>query len=124
MVTSMPAQRRLPLNTLRAFEAVGRHSHVRRAAEELHLTHAALSRQIRILEEQLDVRLFDRVKNRIQLTAAGRRLLGTVQDALTTLQEGVLHLDPDSLAGVVCNPGNPGQAGNPVHPLRIRLPDH
>jgi LysR family glycine cleavage system transcriptional activator len=92
-------QRRTPLNTLRAFEAVGRHCHVRRAAEELHLTHAALSRQVRILEEQLDVRLFDREKNRMQLTPAGRRFLSVVQHALHTLDEGVLHLDPESLAG-------------------------
>ena len=92
-------KRRIPLNTLRAFEAVGRHSHVRRAAEELHLTHAALSRQVRILEEQLDTRLFDREKNRMQLTAAGRRFLAVVQSALDILEEGAVHLDPDSLAG-------------------------
>ena len=90
---------RIPLNTLRAFEAVGRHSHVRRAAEELNLTHAALSRQVRILEEQLGARLFSREGKRMQLTAAGRRFLATVQDALDTLQEGVMHLDPESLAG-------------------------
>jgi len=90
---------RIPLNTLRAFEAVGRHCHVRRAAEELHLTHAAVSRQVRILEEQLGTRLFDREKNRMQLTTAGRRFLGVVQSALESLQEGVLHLNPESLAG-------------------------
>jgi len=92
-------KRPIPLNTLRAFEAVGRHCHVRRAAEELHLTHAALSRQVRILEEQLGTSLFTREKNRMQLTAAGRRFLSVVQDALDTLQEGVLHLNPESLAG-------------------------
>jgi LysR family glycine cleavage system transcriptional activator len=90
---------RLPLNTLRAFEAVGRHCHVRRAAEEMHLTHAAVSRQIRILEEQLASRLFHRENNRMQLTTAGRRFLVVVQQALDTLEEGVLHLDPESLAG-------------------------
>jgi len=95
----MALERRIPLNTLRAFEAVGRHCHVRRAAEELHLTHAALSRQVRVLEEQLDTRLFSRENNRMQLTAAGRRFLSVVQGALDTLQEGVLHLDPESLAG-------------------------
>lgn len=90
---------RIPLNTLRAFEAVGRHSHVRRAADELHLTHAALSRQVRILEEQLETRLFSRDKNRMQLTPAGRRFLVVVQSALDTLQQGVLHLNPESLTG-------------------------
>ena len=92
-------KKRIPLNTLRAFEAVGRHCHVRRAAEELHLTHAALSRQVRILEEQVGTKLFDREKNRMQLTAAGRRFLGVVQQALDILQEGLLHLNPESLAG-------------------------
>ena len=92
-------KKRIPLNTLRAFEAVGRHCHVRRAAEELHLTHAALSRQVRILEEQVGTKLFDREKNRMQLTAGGRRFLGVVQQALDILQEGVLHLNPESLAG-------------------------
>ena len=95
----MSIDHRFPLNTLRAFEAVGRHSHVRRAAEELNLTHAALSRQVRKLEQQLDAHLFTRDNNRMQLTAAGRRFLIVVQDALNRLQEGVLHLDPESLAG-------------------------
>ncbi len=100
MVTSsLPLQRNLPLNTLRAFEAVGRHGHVRRAAEELCLTHAAVSRQVRNLEEQLDTELFSRVGNRLRLTAAGRRFLVVVQGALQQLQQGVLYLDPDSLAG-------------------------
>ena len=95
----MSTKPRLPLNTLRAFEAVGRHCHVRRAAEELHLTHAALSRQIRILEDQLGTSLFDREKNRMQLTAAGRRFLSVVQKALDALAEGVVQLNPESLAG-------------------------
>ena len=90
---------RLPLNTLYAFEAVGRHCHVRNAASELHLTHAAVSRQVRVLEEQLEVRLFDRAGNRMQLTSAGQRFLAVVQETLASLQQGVLHLDPESLAG-------------------------
>ena len=92
-------QRPMPLNTLRAFEAVGRHSHVRKAAEELHLTHAALSRQVRILEQQLGTPLFTRANNRMQLTSAGRRFLTVVQKALDTLESGVLHLNPESLSG-------------------------
>ncbi|GAB3093422.1 LysR family transcriptional regulator [Aestuariicella hydrocarbonica] len=91
--------RRLPLNTLRAFEAVGRHGYVRVAAEELHLSHAALSRQIRNLEDRLQVNLFERVGNRLKLTAAGRRFLGVVQQALHTLQLGVEDLDHESLEG-------------------------
>ena len=92
-------QRPVPLGTLRAFEAVGRHCHVRRAAEELCLTHAALSRQVRILEEQLGVQLFNRHNNRLTLTAAGTRFLGVVKKSLAELQESVLYLDPESMTG-------------------------
>lgn len=92
-------KRQIPLNTLRAFEAVGRHCHVRRAAEELHLTHAALSRQVRILEEQLGTDLFTRNRNRMQLTTAGQRFLVVVQQSLQTLDDGVLHIDPETIAG-------------------------
>lgn len=92
-------KRRIPLNTLRAFEAVGRHCHVRRAAEELHLTHAAVSRQVKILEERLGVQLFSRENNRVQLTLAGQRFLAVVQRALQALEDGVLHIDPESIEG-------------------------
>ncbi len=95
----MALKRHLPLNTLRAFEAVGRLCHVRRAADELCLTHAAVSRQIRKLEQQLDAQLFSRDGNRLQLTSAGRRFLGVVQASLQQLEQGILYLDPDSLAG-------------------------
>lgn len=91
--------RRLPLNTLRAFEAVGRHGFVRAAAEELHLSHTALSRQIRNLEDRLQVSLFERAGNRLRLTAAGQRFLAVVQSALQTLQEGLEDLDHESLEG-------------------------
>lgn len=91
--------RRIPLSTLRAFEAVGRLAHVRRAADELHLTHAAVSRQIRILEDRLETRLFTREKRRMQLTSAGQRFLNSVQQSLAILEEGAIHLDPESIAG-------------------------
>ncbi|TXS91250.1 LysR family transcriptional regulator [Parahaliea maris] len=89
----------MPLNTLRAFEAVGRHGFVRAAAEELHLSHTALSRQIRNLEQRLQVSLFERAGNRLHLTAAGQRFLTAVQSALAILQQGVDDLDHESLEG-------------------------
>ncbi len=95
----MSLDHRFPLNSLRAFEAVGRHAHMRRAADELNLTHAALSRQVRLLEDQLGCRLFSRAHNGMQLTTAGRRFLAAVQTALDALAEGVVRLDPQSLAG-------------------------
>ena len=51
-----------PLNALRAFEAAARHRSIRRAAQELHVTPAAVSQQVKLLEDYLDVKLFDRVK--------------------------------------------------------------
>lgn len=94
-----PALRNLPLSALRAFEAVGRHCHVRRAAEEMHISHTALSRSVKQLEEQLGVALFDRQRNRLSLTAAGRRLLGSVQAAFGQLADGLAYLDPARMAG-------------------------
>ncbi|AOS96403.1 Glycine cleavage system transcriptional activator [Microbulbifer aggregans] len=93
--------RNLSLTSLRSFHAVGRHCHLRRAAEELHVSHPALSRQIRDLEERVGTPLFLRTGNRLELTAAGRRLHGVVSEAFARLEKGLLYLDPDSLSGEV-----------------------
>ena len=67
--------RRLPsLNGLRAFEAAARHGGFVGAAEELHVTQAAISRMVRLLEERLQVRLFERRPNGLALTPQGRML--------------------------------------------------
>ena len=63
-----------PLNALRAFEAIARHLSFARAAHELHVTPAALSHQIRGLEELLGLALFHRRTRAIELTDAGRLL--------------------------------------------------
>jgi len=86
MLTSMS---RLPLNTLPAFRAVAELQNLRAAADRLHLTHSAVSQQIRGLEEQLGFELFDRRGRRVVLNTAGEALLRSVQCALTTLDEGV-----------------------------------
>ena len=102
MRRNMPVSRRnLPLNALRAFEVAARHCHLRHAAEELGVTHGAVSRQVRQLEESLGVELFDRSRNRLTLTAAGRRLMSTVSDALDRITESTLYLDPESVAGTL-----------------------
>ncbi|MBZ9873891.1 LysR family transcriptional regulator [Mesorhizobium sp. BR1-1-9] len=66
---------RLPLTALRSFEAAGRHLSFSRAAEELFVSQAAISRQIRELEVFLRRPLFERHHRRVELTDAGRRLL-------------------------------------------------
>lgn len=86
MLTSMT---RLLLSALPAFSAVARLSNLRAAAEELHLTHSAVSQQIRTLETQLGVQLFDRRGRRIALNAAGTALLRAVDPALAQLADGV-----------------------------------
>jgi LysR family glycine cleavage system transcriptional activator len=92
-------RRNLPLNAMRAFEAAARHCHMRRAADELGVTHGALSQQVKRLEALLDVKLFDRSHNRLGLTNAGKRLLGSVTHALDTMVAGALYLDPNSMKG-------------------------
>jgi LysR family transcriptional regulator, glycine cleavage system transcriptional activator len=83
----MPARRLPPLNAVRAFEAAARHLSMTRAAEELTVTPGAVSRQVRELEEQLDVTLFVRRATGLELTAAGERLAGSASDALDRLAE-------------------------------------
>ncbi len=74
--------RRLPpLSAIRVFEAAARHEHFTAAADELGMTQAAVSYQIRALEERVGVKLFERSKGRVRLTDAGRRLLGPLTDA-------------------------------------------
>jgi LysR family transcriptional regulator, glycine cleavage system transcriptional activator len=86
MLTSMA---RLPLHTLPAFRTVAKLQNLRAAAEELHLTHSAVSQQIRGLEEQLGFELFDRRGRRVVLNPAGEALLRSVEPALAQLDDGV-----------------------------------
>lgn len=74
-----------PMADLLAFEAAARHHSVSRAAEELHLTQSAVSRQIRQLERQLGTALFHRVRQRVVLTDAGRVYATDLQAVLQQL---------------------------------------
>jgi LysR family transcriptional regulator, glycine cleavage system transcriptional activator len=74
--------RRLPpLNSLRAFEAAGRCLSFSKAAEELHVTPAAVSHQIKALEEHLGVSLFRRLNRAVLLTDAGQACLPGLSEA-------------------------------------------
>jgi len=75
-----------PLRSLQYFEAVARHLSFSRAAEELHLTHSALSHQIKALEEWLGQPLFERQARSLRLTEAARRLLPPVAAAFRQLE--------------------------------------
>ncbi|MEJ6004733.1 LysR substrate-binding domain-containing protein [Paucibacter sp. AS339] len=80
---------RLPLQYIAAFRAVARGENVRAAAEQLHLTHSAVSQQVRALEAQLGFDLFNRAGRGIQLNAAGRALQSAVERAWAELELGV-----------------------------------
>ena len=74
-----------PVADLLAFEAAARHASISRAAEELHLTQSAVSRQVRQLEAQLGQALFTRVRQRVVLTDAGRLYAADVRAVLQQL---------------------------------------
>jgi LysR family glycine cleavage system transcriptional activator len=81
-----------PLHTLRTFEAAARHLNFSRAGAELHITHGAISHQIKALERELGVMLFERRSRGVTLTEHGRQLAGTVRDALERIARGVAEL--------------------------------
>lgn len=76
-----------PLAAIRVFEAAARHENYSRAAEELALTQAGVSYQIRLLEERLGARLFMRKGRGIALTALGRRIAPRVSESFAALEE-------------------------------------
>lgn len=85
----------VPLPTiacLEAFECVARHSSVSRAAAELNLTQSAVSRQIHQLEELLDVALFERVKQRVIITDAGRLYLKDIHRVIIDLKDSTSRI--------------------------------
>ncbi|MFP6863105.1 LysR family transcriptional regulator [Pseudomonas sp.] len=84
-----------PLNALRAFEAAARLNSISQAADELHVTHGAVSRQVRLLEEHLSVALFSKEGRGLKLTDAGIRLrdvsaemFGRLRSTCAELQQG------------------------------------
>lgn len=79
----------LPLNALRAFEAAARHLSISKAADELFVTPAAVSQQIRTLEQHLGKPLFHRLTRALALTEAGEAGLPLIQQGLTNLSEGM-----------------------------------
>lgn len=91
-----------PLPSVRVFEAAARHENFTLAATELGMTQAAVSYQIRLLEERLGVPLFVRAKRRVSLSEAGRRLAPIVSDAFDRLNEGFSGLvdEDESVLGI------------------------
>ncbi|HFJ8955969.1 TPA: LysR family transcriptional regulator, partial [Serratia liquefaciens] len=77
---------RLPLNALRAFESSARHLNFTRAGLELSVTQAAVSQQVRTLEQQLGIQLFRRLPRGLDLTEEGQALLPILTDAFDRIE--------------------------------------
>ena len=94
--------RRLPpLNALKAFEAAARYESFTRAAEELCVTQGAVSHQVKALEEELALKLFNRERQRLVITEAGRAYLEVVRDALDRIAAGTERLLQRQSAGAL-----------------------
>ena len=94
--------RRLPpLNALKAFEAVARSNSVTRAAEELSVTQGAVSQQVKALEATLGVKLFNRERQRLVITEAGRDYLAVVRDAFDQIAVGTDRIVQRQRSGVL-----------------------
>jgi len=79
----------LPLNGLKAFEAAARHLSFTRAADELHVTQAAVSHQVKTLEQRLGVKLFRRLPKSLRLTDEGQALLPELRDAFERMARAI-----------------------------------
>src|ERR687890_1375643 len=94
--------RRLPpLNALKAFETAARHESFTRAAEELCVTQGAVSHQVKALEGVLGVKLFNRERQRLVITEAGREYLAVVRDAFDRIALGTERLVQRQRSGVL-----------------------
>ena len=94
--------RRLPqLSALRAFEAAARHVSFTRAAEELSVTQGAVSHQVKALELELGIKFFNRERQRLSITQAGREYLAVVRDALDRIANGTERLVQRQSSGML-----------------------
>ncbi|WP_431688746.1 transcriptional regulator GcvA [Hahella sp. NBU794] len=87
------ARPHLPLNAIRAFEAAARHLSFTQAAIELCVTQAAVSHQVKVLEERLNVKLFKRLPRGLMITPEGEALLPTVNQAFDRMSEALSRLE-------------------------------
>lgn len=90
-----------PLNSLRAFEAVARHLSISKAADELAVTPAAVSHQIKTLEDHLGVSLFRRDKRNLMLSDAGQACLPGIREAFERLAAAVGEIDSLGIGGIL-----------------------
>jgi LysR family glycine cleavage system transcriptional activator len=116
-----PIARLPPLGALRAFEAAARHLSFTAAAGELHVTQAAISHQVRQLEEDLGLRLFVRLNRALRLTEDGRTLLPFVRDGFSQIRAGVERLRAAGRGGVLTLTAPPSFAASWLVPRLVRF---
>ncbi|MEO4001232.1 LysR substrate-binding domain-containing protein [Mesorhizobium sp. CAU 1732] len=96
------------IGSLVAFESVAKHLSFSRAANELALTQSAVSRQIKVLEDQINVQLFERLPHNLILTEAGEKFLPEVVEALELLSTSTANMvnfqDGRSVIRISCTP--------------------
>jgi LysR family glycine cleavage system transcriptional activator len=90
-----------PLNSLKAFEAAARSESFTRAADELCVTQGAVSHQVKLLEATLGIKLFNRERQRLVITDAGREYLNVVRDAFDRIADGTERILRHQNAGVL-----------------------
>ena len=95
------ARRLPPLNSLKCFEAAGRLLSFTAAARELNVTQAAISHQIKVIEEFLGVALFLRYPRRLALTEQGKMLLPEVIDAFDRVSTAIGNLSPEPHSNMI-----------------------
>jgi LysR family transcriptional regulator, glycine cleavage system transcriptional activator len=110
-----------PLNALKAFEATARHLSFTKAAAELHVTPAALSHQIRGLEDLLGLKLFFRRARAIELTDAARLIYPGIQTGFESLRQAVERLEPSRQDRVLVVSATPGLTAKWLAPRLYRF---
>lgn|SRR5690606_23354896 len=101
MLSSRSRRRLPPLHSLRAFEAAARHLSVKKAAEELAVTPTAVSHHVRVLEDALGVKLFERRARGLELTAHGRDLYPVLRDGFDQFADAIDRLRARKVRTVV-----------------------
>ncbi|HTQ01325.1 MAG TPA: LysR family transcriptional regulator, partial [Casimicrobiaceae bacterium] len=101
----------MELYQLRSFAAVAELGHLTRAAERLHVSQPAVSAQIKALEDELGVTLFERVSSGMVLTSAGRKLLPAAEKVLDAAQ--ALRSRARSIQGEVAGRARVGTVSDP-----------
>jgi LysR family glycine cleavage system transcriptional activator len=110
-----------PLSSLRAFEAAARHLSFRKAAEELHVTPAAISHQLKTLEDALGVKLFRRANRRVELTPAARAAASHLHEGFASIFKAVDRLREGERSNVLTVSAAPSFAGKWLMPRLHRF---